>query len=303
MKAKAIGCLACWIVLIPLCSFAHVGVSPYLDVFYINGHMGYEIQGEGKDKTPWKSRLNFEVNNLCLGGGVAVTLADRFNLRLGGWGTVDHYPESLSDIDWSEGAEVIWSTSSESLHAWGLELEGTYRLMERDKFCLSPKAGVDYDRFDFSAYDLHQTGVNPANDVNVPGEVSTYDQQRVSLLLGVAASWTPLSWLEAEWTGSVSPVTYVWDCDDHLLRTKIAHGKGIAFVVTTGLKVGVVLWKRVHVGAWADYLYMNDYWAEQDQYWYGSADPKVHQGTRANGIDNKITRENYRVGGRLAVDF
>ncbi len=107
-----------------------------------------------------------------------------------------------------------------------------------------------------------------------------------------------------EWTGSVSPVTYVWDCDNHLLRTKVAYGKGIASVLTTGLKVGVVLWKRVHMGAWIDYLYMNDYSAEQDQFWYGSADaPEVPQGHRENGVDDRIKRETLRAGGRVAVSF
>lgn len=291
----------CMFFLVP--PFAGADVSPYLDVFYLNGHTGYEITGVNKSHQAWRSRLTYDMDSVCMGGGLEATVGEAIQLRLAGWGNLQRDEGRLSDKDWVGDGLVASSSSAEAMDAWGIEAEFRYEVLDRDDFSLSPAGQIGYDSLFFSVSDLVQWDKGQPAPIVVQGPVSSYEQQRVFLLLGLAADWTPREWFKAEWTGYFSPVSYLWDRDNHMLRTKLAEGKAVAYSFQTMLRIGFVLWKRLELSVYGSYLYLDDYWGEQDQSWYGSADPSTPQGTHYSGIEDDITRENLTAGGRITYTF
>ena len=279
--------------------------APYLDLFYLNGHLGYQIKGVNKSHEAWRSRLKFEFENMCLGGGVAADISDKMQVRIDGWGSLLRDLGTLIDKDVIGNDDFISSTSKEQMHAWGIAGKFRYWALQKGPFSLGPATQLGYDNFFFRAYDLKQVEIKGGTptDTNYPGIASTYSQNRFFWLIGFDSEWMPLGWLNVEWTGFFSPVSYVWDTDNHILRTKLAHGNAIAYSFQTMLKVGFIIFKKLHLEAYATYFWLDSYWADQDQHWYGSADPQTKQGTTYNGINNKITRQDFTAGGRIKYDF
>ena len=276
-------------------------MSPYVQAYYMSGDAGYEIKGteKGAAPGPFDSKLRFNFDNMGIEGGSFFHVSDRVQLRFSGWSTLFRDVGSMSDRDWLEsGSITVSSNSDQQMHAWGVRGEFRYWVIKGETFSLAPSSQVLYDYYFFRALNTDQRSSDPNfNTGKMYGLASTYEQQNVSWLVGVVLKWNPASWFQVEWTGSYSPVTYVWDRDNHVLRSKLSTGKGVAYAFQTALHPDFILWKRVSIGPWASYFYMGDYWGEQDQSWYSG--PK--EGQKNTGISDNITRQHWAAGGRIVV--
>ncbi len=267
-------------------------------VSYFSGWTLYEIDGSDPEGT-WRSRLKFPVNNMTVGGGLGLLFGDEGELRLRGWATCDDGAGTMRDDDWLDGDRDIWSRSDAELDAWGLSGEATWWPTRGSAGRLGLRLRMDYDRLDYDVYNVRQWSIYPESSASVEGLVLTYRQECVSMLPGLAGVYKPADWLELGGFLAVSPFTYVWDKDDHVLRDKISKMHSMGFALLGEARADVVLADRVRLGLWSEILYYRSWWASQDQHFYAGTDA----GLEFNDIDGEIERQTYMIGARFAIDF
>jgi hypothetical protein len=276
---------------------AEVVVSPDMRFSYFSGYTQYEIEGTDFFGD-WSSRLKFPINNMRLDANLGLAF-DAVEISLGGWTTLDQDAGTMQDDDFTNGTCDVWSRSNADLEAWGIEGHVNVWALQEQDFLLGPTVRAYYDRLDYDCSNVRQFALNPSDAASVDGLVLTYRQERVSFPIGVALAWRPEPWLRLEWFGAVSAFTYVWDEDDHLLREKKSESEGFAFAFPTGLNVDFVISDMVRLGVWGEFLFLQTWWAAQDQEFYAGPDA----GLKYEDIHTEIQRMDYAVGVRLAVDF
>jgi len=290
-------CLA--VVLVPgALGASEVEFIPSLDLSYFSGDTWYEIKGSSASGD-WRSRLTFPIHNIRLGGEMTFRVDSDLEFTLGGWRTLDEEAGTLRDDDYLNGIRDVWSRSDADLVAWGLEGSFTYWGIRGEKVRFGPMLSVCYDRLDYDVYDVMQWGINPVDVIRVDGKVLTYRQERISAPFGVRLKWRPREWFQLEWKGAASFFTYVWDEDDHLLRSKLSKSEGLAFAFPTSLALEFVLADRVRLGAWGEFFFLRTWTARQDQHFYAGE----HAGDSYDGLDTTIMRWNYAAGVRLTVEL
>jgi hypothetical protein len=278
---------------------SEVAVSPDVRFSYFSGYTYYEIEGADLSGS-WRSRLKFPINNVRLDANLALTFSEVVEVSLGGFTTLDESAGTMLDDDYTNGVRDVWSRTNADLEAWGLQAHTTLWLLREPDFSLGPTLRAYYDRLDYDCYNVRQWSLDPLfNDVAIDGTVLTYRQERVSFPIGLALRWKPEPWFQLEWFGAVSFLTYVWDEDRHLLRDKVSESEGLAFALPTALNLDFVIADRVRLGFWGELLYLQTWWAQQDQHFYGGPDA----GQSYEGISTDIQRFSYMLGARLAVDF
>jgi hypothetical protein len=267
-------------------------------VSYFSGYTQYEIEGvDGGDA--WRSRLKFPVNNMTAGCGLGLLLGETAEFRLRGWATLDEGAGTMQDDDWTNDVKDIWSRSNAELEAWGLSGEATWWPLHGPVGTFGPRVRLDYDRLSYDVSNVRQWGLDPGNAASVDGLVLTYRQERVSLLPGVAGTLLPFGWMEFGGFLGVSPCTYVWDEDDHVLRYKRSEIQSVGFALVLETHVDFIIADRVRLGAFGEMYEYKSWWGSQDQEFYAGPDA----GTTFNDIDAEIRRETFMVGARFAIDF
>ncbi len=273
-------------------------------VSYFSGRTLYEIEGISTDGD-WRSRLKFPVNNVTTGGGVGLLFGGEGELRLGGWTTLDRLAGTMRDDDWLDGVNDIWSRSNAELEAWGVSAEATWWALRGRNGGLGPRLRAEYDRLDYDVKNVRQWAVDAGDIASVNGLVLTYRQERVSLIPGLAGflrgALSSSHSVELGGFLGVSPWTYVWDRDDHLLRYKESETESLGVTFVGQAYLDFVCADCVRLGVWGEILYFRSWWGRQDQYFYGGLDPPA--GTEYNNIEAEIRRQTFMVGGRLAIDF
>jgi len=267
-------------------------------VSYFSGWTLYEIEGNDAGGT-WRSRLKFPVNNMTVGGGLGIIFGEEGEFRLRGWATCDDAAGTMRDDDWLRGDRDIWSRSNAELDAWGVSGEVTWWPARGKDGRFGPRLRMDYDRLDYDVFNVRQWSIYPESTASVEGLVLTYRQERVSLLPGLAGVYAPARWLELGGCLAVSPFTYVWDEDDHVLRYKISKMHSMGFALLGEARADVVLADRVRLGLWGEILYYRSWWASQDQRFYAGPDA----GLKFSDIDGTIERQTYMLGARFAIEF
>lgn len=281
---------------------AEVGFTPSVRFSYFSGHTAYEIRGE--ESLPgltldWRSRLKFPINNLRLDADMTVEIPESIDLVFGWWTTLDREAGTMRDDDYIEDIKYVWSRSDAELDAWGLAGSVKIWLLDGESFSLGPTLGFAYDRFDYDIYDVRQFALSPDDRATVNGLVLTYSQEQLSLPIGLAAKWRPAGWFELSSSVAASFLTYVWDEDDHVLRSKVSKNEGLAVSVPISVTADFIVADTVRLGVWGEYFFMRTYGAKQRQRFYDGP----YEGMSFNDVEADVERQSFAVGARLAIDL
>ncbi len=290
--------LLCW----SLLDASEIEFTPSLRFSYFSGYTQYEINGVetvSGETYKWRSRLKFPINNLRLDADIAARLEDQVEFTLGGWTTLDEDAGTLRDDDYINGIKDVWSRSDADLDAFGIYGSMNLWLWDDDGLQVGPTFAFAYDCLQYSIYDVRQFALIPDLRANIDGKVLTYDQELVSFPIGVATKWRAEDWFELNFSLAVSFADYVWDEDDHILRSKRSETAGLAYSVPASLTLDFILDEKVRLGIWGQYYFMQTYWAEQDQRFYAGE----FAGAGYEDVEAEIERQSYSVGARLAIDF
>ncbi len=272
-------------------------VQACLGYSYFSGSLVYEIEGVDKDG-PWRSELTFPINNMRLDGLLSLHV-DSIQFSLSGWTTLDRDAGTMTDNDWAGNVRDIWSRSDAELNAFGGEGSVTFWALKCSTLSLGPSLGFRVSYFDYTLYDVKQWGQQAVVD----GKVLTYERYEAALYPGLAAQWRPMPSLQIGVDCLVTPFTYLWDEDDHVLRNKLSNAEALAWMFAVGLDVKYILWNSpaalIQLGVNGNYSYLTSWYGTQDQEYYAGA----NDGVSYHGLTYSATAEEFLVGVELSVGF
>jgi len=276
-----------------------IEIAPSLDFSYFSGYTRYVIRGNNAEGS-WRSELTFPINNVRVEGAASLKVSSLpAEFCVSGWATLDTRAGTLRDDDYQNGVRDVWSRSNAELEAWGLEGKVRSCIAGKGSFRFGPVISVQYDRLDYSVYNVRQFGLQPQDFAEVDGKVLSYRQERISFPAGLCFCWKATEELRIEGEAQVSAFTFIWDRDDHILRSKLSETEGFAVVVPACLKIDWSPLRRVHLGAFGRFFYLRTWWAYQDQSFYGGP----RRGEAFEDVHATIERMTFSVGAFLKFDL
>jgi len=194
-----------------------------------------------------ESELEFPLDTLLfvLEGGYVSRNAkgqDAFKIGLQ-WSTnLGSGSGKLKDSDWISGtAETaappnglglpphpgldIYSESDITLKANIIDIRASYNIWPSEGLAIGPLGGLLYQKFNFDASNVHQTGYGPyapGYTGSVPGRVLTYEVTYFIPYLGVHSELIVSKSFQAFLDLGFSPWASAEDKDDHVLRQKVS---------------------------------------------------------------------------------
>ena len=202
-----------------------------------------------------------------------------------------------STVNWRATADVAWTVASSE--PWSLALYSTYRFQY-----------TSHVEDTYTGWQYVQSG--PSYNLNLLAsttpDVLEYSLSSHTIGLGLLGGFQPSSRFSLELRSAFTPV-YVFDRDDHKLRTKLSTAEGWGIGFYADLKAVYRL--NPVAGGVIPYFVLNgdiDYFVAntlQTQYWYGNADAGngAPQGTLVTGVGHVITSTQYQVALRFGFLF
>jgi hypothetical protein len=229
----------------------------------LNGDTTYQIGGntvyrDGSSETIHfpLSKLEFPINTYMLSINSTVEFSQRLTGNLGIKKSIADASDKLKDSDWGvwhiEGelphkpdtcaptlctadSLDIYSESDASLDAFIFDINLRYKLLDNNfkKSSLGIFAGVGYryENFDYTVRNLDQWypsfedyfGFDFGHEL-ISGTVLKYDVQYHIAFIEAGASMELFKFIEIDASIGFSPLVYVKDRDNHVLREKISRG-------------------------------------------------------------------------------
>ncbi len=295
-------------------------VEPQLSKGFGGSAYDLSVDAGGGDKV--LSRLEFPVVPIEAGIRAGATIeregTRRWLFELGFAHSIIPMGGVMKDYDWYQYAgypPTVWSytESDDSTVSWNLSAEAAWTFA-----AVGPVTLALYLQYRYQTARHVEDGVNgwqyqwtsgPSYDLYVIDD-SRKDVLEYSLSahmpgLGFLADLQVVQGLDLELRACYMPV-FVFDRDDHVLRSKLSTAEGWGSGVYANLRARYTF-QKLRSGI-TPYLaldgrvlsYVVD--TTQTQYWYGGLD-SVPQGTKYTGIGHVISSTEYQVGLTMGFAF
>jgi outer membrane protease len=234
-----------------------------IGIGYLNGNTLYHISSYDTSGSGIESELEFPLKTILFGlEGGYISKDDKgrdaFRINLQWFTNIDNGSGKLKDSDWLTNdldiqappsppnppnsgyphpGKDIYSESDISLKANIIDIRGSYNNWISDTLSVGPLGGFLYQKFQFDASNVHQTGYGPYSPWytgTVPGKVLTYEVTYAVPYFGIHSELQLTRTFQAAADVAYSPWAAAEDKDDHLLRKKVSRGSttGKAYLVT-----------------------------------------------------------------------